>query len=89
MPIPPVRKFLPLVVALAITLYGAALRVDALVEKYGPVEHPWWARFATHVVAPAGAALRPFALGWPPIEHPYVGGDPVNYLKYAREMRGF
>ena len=89
MPIPPVRRFLPLVVALAITLYGAALRVDALVEKYGPVEHPRWARFATHVVAPAGAALRPFALGWPPIDRPYVGGDPVNYLKYAREMRGF
>ena len=43
----------------------------------------------THVVAPAGAALRPFALGWPPIDHPYVGGDPVNYLKYAREMQGF
>lgn len=83
------RRFLPLAVALVITAYGAVLRLDALVERYGAVAHPGWARFATHVLAPAGAAVRPFALGWPRLDSPYVGGDPVNYLKYAREMRGF
>ena len=86
---PRVRRVLPVVLALGITAYAALLRVDALVEKYGPVDHPGWARVVTRSVAPAGAALRPFALGWPPIGNPYVGGDPINYLKYAREMRGF
>ena len=80
---------LPVVLALLITAYGALLRVDALVERYGPVDHPGWARVVTRSLAPAGAALRPFALGWPPLGTPYVGGDPINYLKYAREMRGF
>jgi hypothetical protein len=83
------RRFVPVVLALAITAYGAVLRLDALVEKYGTVDHPGWARVLTHRVAPAGSALRPFALGWPPINPPYVGGDPINYLAYAREMRGF
>src|SRR4029453_12987382 len=23
------------------------------------------------------------------VDHPYVGGDPINYIKYAREMRSF
>lgn len=83
------QRVLPVVLALLITAYGALLRVDALVEKYGPVDHPGWARVVTRSLAPAGAALRPFALGWPPLGTPYVGGDPINYLKYAREMRGF
>jgi hypothetical protein len=89
MPVPRIRRSLPLIAALVITLYGAVLRVDALVAKYGTLDHPAWARFVTHAVAPAGTAIRPFALGWPPIDHPYVGGDPINYLKYAREMRWF
>jgi 4-amino-4-deoxy-L-arabinose transferase-like glycosyltransferase len=89
MPGPRARRALPVALALGITAYGAALRLDALVEKYGPVDHPGWVRVLVHVAASAGAALRPFALGWPPIDHPYVGGDPINYLKYAREMRGF
>lgn len=86
---PPLRRVLPLVAALGITLYGTLLRLDALVERYGVVDHPGWARVATRAGAQAGAALRPFALGWPPIDHPYVGGDPINYLKYGREMRSF
>ena len=89
MSVPSLRRLLPLAAALGITAYGAVLRVDALVEKYGFVEHPGWARVLTHAGGPAGAALRPFALGWPPIENPYVGGDPINYLKYGREMRSF
>jgi hypothetical protein len=88
-PGPRFRRFAPVALALAITAYGALLRLDALVAKYGTVDHPAWARVLTHRVAPVGAAVRPFALGWPVIDHPYVGGDPINYLKYAREMRGF
>ena len=86
---PPLRRLLPFAAALAITVYGAILRVDVLVQKYGFVDRPVWARLVTHAGGPAGAALRPFALGWPPIAHPYVGGDPINYLKYGREMRSF
>ena len=89
MPAQRIRRSLPLVAALLITLYGAVLRLDALVEKYGTVDHPGGARVLTHTVAPAGTAIRPFTIGWPPIDRPYVGGDPINYLKYAREMRWF
>jgi dolichyl-phosphate-mannose-protein mannosyltransferase len=87
--LPRARRALPVALALVITAYGTLLRLDALVEKYGAVDHPGWARVLTRTAAPAGAALRPFAGGWPPVGNPYVGGDPINYLKYAREMRGF
>ena len=37
--------------AAAITLYGALLRLDAFVGKYGVLDHPAWARVMTHQVA--------------------------------------
>ncbi len=72
-----------------ITLFGALLRLDALVGKYGALDHPAWARAVTHEVAGTGAALRPSSVRWKREERPYVGGDPINYLKFAREMAGF
>ena len=75
--------------ALLITMYGALLRLDALTGKYGTLEHPAWARVATHPLAGVASHLRPTAVSWPREPNPYVGGDPINYLKYAREMRTF
>lgn len=75
--------------ALLITCFGALLRLDALVGKYGTVSHPAWARAVTQDVAPLAIPLRPAGISWAPVERPYVGGDPINYLQFAREMRGF
>ena len=77
------------VLAVLITLYGALLRLDAFVAKHGAVDHPAWARIATHQIAPLADYVSPERMNWPPEPRPFVGGDPINYLKYAREMQGF
>ena len=75
--------------ALLVTLYGGLLRLDAYVVKYGRLDHPTWARVLTHDVAPIASRLRPSSFTWRPETRPYAGGDPTNYLKFAREMRSF
>jgi 4-amino-4-deoxy-L-arabinose transferase-like glycosyltransferase len=75
--------------AVAITLYGALLRLDSFVGKYGPVDHPTWARIATRDVAPLVAAIRPSSVHWTREAAPYVGGDPITYIQYGREMTTF
>ena len=71
-----------------ILLYAALLRLDALFKSYGPYDEPRWLASIQRPVAAAASALTP---GWPWARdpQPYVGGDPINYLKYAREMRTF
>jgi 4-amino-4-deoxy-L-arabinose transferase-like glycosyltransferase len=78
-----------LAAALLITLYGALLRLDAFTGRYGTLDHPSWARVLTHEVAPLTRYLRPSSVHWPRAPRPYVGGDPINYLAYAREMTTF
>ncbi len=75
--------------AVAITLYGALLRLDAFVGKYGTLDHPAWARFATTTVAPLVPAIRPAAIEWTRQANPYVGGDPITYIEYGRTMTNF
>jgi hypothetical protein len=77
------------VAALAITAFGGLLRLDAFVGKYGTLDRPAWARVMTQDVAPLARAVRPGAIAWNRESRPYVGGDPINYLAYAREMRTF
>ena len=79
----------PLVLALLITACAGLLRLDAFVGKYGTLDHPAWARVLTLNVAPLGALLRPSSVAWKREARPYVGGDPINYLQYGREMRSF
>ena len=76
------------VLAVIITIYGALLRLDAFTGKYGPLDRPGWARVVTRDVAALAPPLRP-PVTWAREANPYVGGDPVNYLQYAREMDGF
>ena len=76
-------------VATAITLYGALLRLDAYVGRYGTLDHPAWARVLTHEVAAFARAVRSERVVWERIATPYVGGDPISYLKFAREMTSF
>src|SRR5687768_16850109 len=78
-----------LAAALLITLYGALLRLDAFTGKYGALDHPAWARVVTHDIAPLARHLRPSGVQWRREPRPYIGGDPITYLQYAREMTTF
>lgn len=72
-----------------ILLYAAILRVEALAVKYGPIEHPPWAAALTTAALRAGPYVSPRALGWLPESRPYQGGDPINYIRFGREMQHF
>jgi cell shape-determining protein MreD len=82
-------RFLWLAAALLVTLHSALLRWEALDGAVGWMDHPRWAGIVSGAARPAARHLRPAAVQWGPIPEPYVGGDPINYLKYAREMRHF
>lgn len=71
-----------------ILLYAALLRLDALFKSYGPYDHPRWLAAMQPSVRSAASLLTP-DWRWQPVAEPYVGSDPINYLKYAREMRNF
>lgn len=73
----------------AIVLFGALLRLDALTVKYGGLDQPAWAVRLERTLLPVSRALRPAAVPWGHVEKPYVGGDPINYLRFSREMRHF
>lgn len=78
--------------ALAVTfvvVYGAYLRLDALVGKYGPFERPGWLVWTGERVAATRDQIVPRGWFWNKEPQPYVGGDPVNYLRFAREMTSF
>src|SRR4051812_27945136 len=79
----------PLILVLLIATYGTLLRFEVFVARYGTLERPLWARVLTHDLAPAVKSLRPAPYGWYHIDQPYLGGDPINYLKFAREMKSF
>jgi hypothetical protein len=83
------RRIAVYAAAVAITLYGALLRLDAFVGKYGTLDHPAWARVMTRDVAPVARAIRPTRVQWIKEKTPYVGGDPIGYLKFGREMATF
>lgn len=83
------RSILPPLLALLITVYGAVLRLNVIESRYGPIARPAWARVLTAKAAAAARHLEPGMYAWPPDPNPYVGGDPIGYLKFAREMRSF
>src|SRR3990170_2193365 len=78
-----------IVLAVVITAYGGLLRLDAVVERYGTVDHPAWARVLTGGAPRWAAPLKPEPHQGRRIAQPYVGGDPINSLRYAREMQTF
>ena len=71
-----------------VLLYAGLLRVDALFKIYGPYDHPRWLAALQPSVRSAASNLT-LNWRWRRVTEPYVGGDPVNYLKFAREMRSF
>ena len=83
------REAIAPALAVLITVYAALLRLDAFAGKYGTLDHPAWARVATDDIASRAAALRPASVEWKREARPYEGGDPINYLRFAREMHSF
>lgn len=81
------RVLVPSLLALVLA-YAALVRLDCLVRGYGPFDHPGWLVTLERSVG-ALNALVPAGWDWEKIDPPYVGGDPINYLKFAREMRHF
>jgi hypothetical protein len=73
---------------ICILVYAALLRMDALFKSYGPYEQPQWLAAMQPAIGKAASTLTP-DWPWRHVNTPYVGGDPINYLKFAREMRNF
>jgi hypothetical protein len=89
LPSPRSRQALLAIAVLLITAYGGLLRLDAFVGKYGTLDHPAWARVMTHDVAPLARYVRPASVAWGREDRPYIGGDPITYLEFARDMKSF
>ena len=85
----PTRRSVLVAAALALVLgYGALLRLHALFDSYGPYTKPGWLAAIQPAVQHLHAAIGP-GWPWPHYDQPYVGSDPFNYLKFAREMERF
>lgn len=74
---------------IAVTAFGAMLRLEALAGRYAGLDRPAWLAWMERSVVPVAGTLRPHSVRWPPDDTPYAGGDPINYLRFAREMRHF
>ncbi len=86
---PPRRRLLVVSILLAGTVaYAGLLRLDALFDSYGPYEQPSWLAAIQPSVNAAAATITP-NWRWRRDPTPYEGGDPINYLRFAREMRNF
>lgn len=77
------ERLTPFLLALLVFLYGSALRVEALVERFWQPEPAWAER-----LLPTLAELHPPAVRWPVHSGPYIG-DPLAYLRHARHMKHF
>ena len=87
-PSPRWRTLVAPTLLICILLYAALLRLDALFKSYGPYEQPQWLAAMQPAVGAAASTITP-DWPWRRDATPYVGGDPINYLKFAREMRNF
>jgi hypothetical protein len=75
--------------AVIIVIVAAALRFETICVMYGPFERPTWLFELEAHTRSRIAALRPVNLYVGAVEQPYAGGDPINYLRFAREMTSF
>jgi len=84
----PASRLLTVALLVVVLLYSALLRFDALFKSYGPYDRPQWLAALQPAVTSAASALTP-DFRWRRVKVPYVGGDPINYLKFGREMKNF
>lgn len=73
---------------IGVVLYAGLLRIDALFKTYGPYERPAVLAALQPSVRAAAAMVTP-DWSWRRVSIPYVGGDPINYLRFARGMQNF
>ena len=83
------RKAIPAVLLTIVVLCGLVLRMDALVETYGPYENPPWLAATQPAFQRAASIITSARWRWTHVDEPYVQGDPHNYIRFAREMRHF
>lgn len=69
----------------AITLLALLLRFEALIAVFG---QGLPGAVVKNLFA-LGQALRPDTWAWEKSLVPYAGGDPIRYIEFARQMRGF
>ncbi len=69
--------------------FAALLRLDALADTFGRHAEPRWLGAAEGVATRLSPSVTPEGWAWPYDPDPYAGGDPHNYLRFAREMRHF
>lgn len=85
------------VLAVLVVLYAAALRFDAIGQKYGTASSPAWLGRVQVGAARALKSVHPATITWdrePQYPHrdarpTQYYSDPYTYLKFAREMRSF
>lgn len=82
------RAVLALLVGVVV-FYAALLRVDAALGKYGFVEGVPPGPEIQLQLRMAANELRPEGLDTTFVEEGYGRGDPVNYIRFAREMESF
>jgi hypothetical protein len=75
--------------ALLVTAYGGLLRYEAVVVNYSWMGQPAWSAALSRGAVPLARHLRPSRVSWGETRDPYVNGDPINYLRFAREMSHF
>ncbi|MGE5357502.1 MAG: hypothetical protein ACM3NQ_00680, partial [Bacteroidales bacterium] len=72
---------LPLALAALVVAFGAALRLDALTDRYGLVDSPRWVRLAQDACARVVPHLRPASLrGVAEPLYPHPDGPPTRYF---------
>jgi hypothetical protein len=75
---------------LVVLALAGALRLDAIMVRYGPFDRPaWLVETEIHARERIEHYLRPHSFSWTKDPEPYVGGDPINYLRFGREMTSF
>ena len=74
-------RLLALALLTCVLLYAGLLRLDGSSNPMAH-DHPVWLGIAASVTS---SPLTDARLAWRHVAVPYVGGDPVNYLKFARE----
>jgi 4-amino-4-deoxy-L-arabinose transferase-like glycosyltransferase len=72
-----------------VVVYAAWLRLGLLFDRYGPFDHPRWLAGLERAVDAPRAWLAPSWWRSAKVDAPYVGGDPINYVKFARELPSF
>lgn len=87
--LPRPRTIIQATLLTVILAYAAFLRLDSLVGKYGPFTHPRWLVSLASGIEATRSTLVPGNWEWVKVARPYAGGDPINYLRFGREMRHF